>query len=76
MQHASINQPGGGWNHVSAGRIDDDVQRLIAFIDDSVTQGERRRDSLAARAAAELHRLAERLHFSFTSAKPTTPPAA
>lgn len=58
----------------AAGHVEEDVQRLILYINDEVVPGVRRNGSAVLKsAAAELQRLAERME-SVRHQPPGTPP--
>lgn len=74
MPEANPKQPWDQRLREAAGHVEDDVRRLITYLNDEVVPDVRRNSSEALRAAAvELHRLAQRMD---ESPRPGTPPNA
>ena len=72
MQNESPKQPWENRLRDVARTAEEDVKRLIGYINDEVMPDVRRNGSVALRsAAAELHKLAERMD---EARKPPTPP--
>ncbi len=62
--------------HEAGARVEDDLKRLVAYINDEVVPDVRRNGSVALKAAAaELHRLAEKMD-DRREPPPPPPPAA
>ena len=61
----------------AAGHVEDDLRRLVTYVNDEVMPDVRRNGSVALRSAAnELQRLAQRMEESNRTAPPPTPPPA
>ena len=61
--------------HEAGTRVEEDLKRLVTYINDEVVQDVRRNGSEALKAAAaELHRLAEKMDDRRTPPPPPPPP--